>query len=257
MSFQAVNEWPSETRRSRYPFVETASLRDVSGILSLEDPLVLECQVWAPMGAMSRVYISAVARTSTGLLITLSSLDQELGVATVLDLAKSRAAFRNARGAQVGFLRVAPGGFARLYDNPSATYRFTAAATELVASALHSRPTGGMSALRVGDTLVEGDIRLVGGEGTRLRVVDGKVLVDQVGDPFFARDTCRDAQQSGLAINPVRRIVVSDTRQTYVVVPKLGQVGVRVISAPGNAQDKRSLVSPGPNGEVIATLLPA
>ena len=256
MSFQAVNPWPDETRRSRYPFVETASLRDVSGILTLEDPVVLECQVWAPMAELSRTYISVVTRTSTTLVITVSNLEQELGSATILDMTKTRAAFRDTNGAQVGFIRVAPGGFARLHDNPSATYRFTASATELVASSIHSRPTGGMSALQVGSTLFSGDIRLVGGEGTQLDVVDGVVVVSQIGNPFYARDTCRDANQSGLALNPIRRIVVSDGISTYTIVPRVGQIGVRVVSAPAADPGERSLVSPGPAGEVLATLLP-
>lgn len=256
MRFQAVNQWPDETRRSRYPFVETASLRDVSGLISLEDALVLECQIWPAVASYSRYYISSVERTPAKLTIQVSSLDEVLGTATVETMTKVRAAFLSSSGAQIGFIRVAPGGFARLHSNPSASYRFSVTSSELVPSAVHARPTGGLSGISVGGTVLSGDIRLVGGEGTRLRVVNGVVKVDYIGNPYFSRDGCKDAQQLGLAINPVRKLVVSDGLQTYAVVPQNGQVGVAVVSAEDRALDERSVVSPGPNGEVLATLLP-
>jgi hypothetical protein len=257
MIFQGVSQWPEETRRSRYPFVETASLRDVSGVVTLEDAVVLECRCWAAVANFSRAYISSVVREATKLTITVSNLEQELGQAVVRDMTKARIALRDVSGAQVGFIRVAPGGMARLHDNPSGIYRFAVGATELVASALCSRPKTGASSFVVGGEEFSGDVRLVGGEGTRLRYEGGVIYIDNIGNPYFTRDNCRDAQQLGLAINPVRKIVVSDTYQTYAVIPISGQVGVQITSAADRGLEQRSLVSPGPNGEVIATLLPA
>lgn len=256
MSFSAVNTWEAETRRSKYPFVETASLRDASGELVIDPAVIVECQLWPQMARGSRVYLSSIARQPGTLTLTFSSLDGELGSAVVRDLTKSRVAIRlGGDGAQIGFVRVAPGGFAEIHDNPSGTYRFAVSASELVASSVHPVPQATTSSLTAAGRTFTGSISLVAGTGVRFRQSGSQLIVDFVGDPYYARDFCRDPGTLGLLINPIRRIVVSDTRTSYTVVPLAGQVVVRVRVDSDKSPDQRSITSPGPNDELLYTMV--
>jgi hypothetical protein len=71
---------------------------------------------------------------------------------------------------------------------------FDEGAAEFVASCVIPMPAIGVTGLRVGTgAIMTGDVWLVGEQGVVVRLEDGKIRIDIVGDPLFVRKLCGEA----------------------------------------------------------------
>jgi len=257
------NPWTAEARRNPYPFVDTASLTDSTGLLRLSPAWITDARMWPTLAVPSRVYLSSIERTSATLVITVSSLDSVVGSVTIQNFGKRRVAIRNTAGDPVGFLSFAPGGLQQIHDVPSKLYQFPVAATEFVASALAVQVRNGLLSIGAGAGSSGGaltkDFALVGGEGIALTVrVDGGIRIDIVGDPFFTRDSCEDAAVLGRGLRPVRGLFYTDltlngSGVSGVVKPYAGNISTTVVSTNPDVK-ARGFVAPGPKMALLGRI---
>jgi hypothetical protein len=249
----AVNQWEAENRRNPYPFVDTATLRDSSGIVTISPSWVLDAKFWPSMASASRVYLKEINRTKDMLTITIASLDEDLCTTETTDFTKRRLAFYNANSQQVGFMSFAEGGLVSLHDIPTGVYRFASDASEFVASALAVEVLTGLNSIKgqTGDALRE-DFRIVGGEGVMLIKGSGnKIRVDIIGDPYYRRDVCDDRDFLGRVINPVRLIIWTDKKalRSGGVRPVDGSINTTAVGM--GTVHERGHVSPGQQGNIV------
>ena len=250
------NPWGAESRRNPYPFVDIATFTDSSGILRIDPAAITDAKLWPAVTSTSRVYLSSITRGQGSLVITVSTLDAVVGVATITDLTKRRVAFWAPDGSQSGYMAFSPGGLQGLHDVPTRTYEFPVAATEFVASAVAPRATGGVKSLgdAAGNTL-DGVFRIVGGEGVRLNAQPNGFRVDIVGDPYFRREACADPKVLGRALVPVRAVHYRDLLSGLEgrAVPYAGNITVTIIGASEDPK-ARGYVSPGPEKTLLSRI---
>jgi hypothetical protein len=243
------NPWTAEARRNPYPFVDTASLTDATGLLRLSQAWIGDAKLWPSLAAPSRIYLSAIERTTAALTISVSSLDSVIGSATILDFTRRRVALRNHAGDPVGFLAFAPGALQHIHDVPSKVYQFSVAATEFVASAISLQVANGLLSLsdNKGATLTR-DFSVVGGEGVVLSVRSPRAIrVDVIGDPYYRRETCEDPTALGRALKPVRGVHFKDMTSggEGIVTPYGGNISTTVVAISEDPK-ARGYMSPGP-----------
>jgi hypothetical protein len=255
------NPWAQETLRGPYPFVDTASLRDTSGILTLSPAWITDAKLWPAVASVSKIYVSSVERTALSLVITVASLDETLATATISNFSKRRVAFRDSLGGQVGFMSFAPGGLKHIHDVPSRKYVFSVDATEFTASALSLRAAYGVSGISLSDgSTLSGDIPLVGGEGVHLSIAaNNTVRVDIFGDPYFSRERAENPTALGLALRPVRKVAYQDVSDVGdevngVLTPFSGNIVTSIFS---ESEDFRSrgFRSPGPTNTILERIV--
>jgi hypothetical protein len=259
-----VNQWADETRRNTYPFTDIATLRDSTGLLKLQEAWVIDAKIWAAVTETSRVYLSSVTRAQGSLTLQISDLNGVLGTATTTLLNKTRLAFVDTTGFQIGFMAFAPGALQSMNDVPTGTYKFAVEATEFVAAALALQVLGGLQGVQdVKGASITGTLRLVGGDGISLHVIHnspadptlGTLRIDVIGDPYFRRDTCVDPDFLGRVINPVRFVTWRDTvaLTSGVTQPKANNISTAMQTSKPDPRT-RGFVSPGPTGELLGML---
>lgn len=255
-SINAVS-WSQETKRSPFPFVDLATLKDASGLLTLSSSWILDARLWPAMSAPAKVYLQSIERSKGLLRFTIASTEEVLCTAEVSDFTKKRIAFFGAQGTQAGFMSFAAGGLQHIYDRPSATYLFPVEATEFVPAAVSPALIAGLGSVKDSrGNAVRGEIRVVGGEGVSLHVLPGNLIrVDVIGDPYYRRDTCENEELLGRLINPVKYITWSDvTSETNGVArPLTGRIVTAIRSSKGDPR-QRGFISPDANGAILAML---
>lgn len=255
-SVNAVS-WTQETKRSPYPFVDIATLKDASGLLGLSASWVLDAKLWPAMAAPAKVYLQSIARSRGLLRFTVASTEEVLCTAEVSDFNKRRLAFFDARGVQSGFMSFAAGALQHIYDRPSAVYLFPVEATEFVPAVLSPALISGLGAVRGSSGgAVQEDVRLVGGEGVALHVIPGgKIRIDIIGDPYYRRDTCDDAELLGRLINPVKLVAWEDKTSgtSGVARPLTGRMVTAIVSTKSDPR-RRGFASPDANGAILGML---
>jgi hypothetical protein len=237
--------------------VDTASLRDTSGILALSSAWITDARLWPAVTSASKIYMSSIERTTTTLVITVASLDETLATATVSNFTKRRVAFKDSRGGQVGFMSFAPGGLKHIHDVPSRKYVFSVDATEFTACTLSLRAARGVTGIAAADGgLLSGDIPIVGGEGVHLSVTaDNTIRVDIFGDPYFFRERAEDPVALGLALRPVRKVVYQDVSEVGeglrgALTPYAGNISTAIYSESEDFR-ARGFRSPGPGNTIL------
>lgn len=254
---EVANSWYQETLRNPYPFVDTASLTDASGLLKLQKGWIIEARIWASMETAARTYLRSIARTKDLLTFTISTTEEDLCTAEVTDFTKTRLAFFDAGGSQVGYMTFAPGALSLIHDRASQVYQFSVDAAEFTAGSVISVRSSGLNSIRDAQAAaISEELILVGGEGIALHVIDGSTIrVDVIGDPYFRRDICDDRDFLGRVINPVRQIAWMDkvSGEAGVCKPFTGAIVTAV--APGRVNPReRGYASPGPGFTILSML---
>lgn len=249
--------WNQETKRTPFPFVDVATLKDASGLLGLSPAWVLDARLWPAMTTPAKVYLQSIERAKGILRFTVASTEETLCTAEVTDFTKRRLAFFSSRGAQSGFMSFAAGALQHIYDHPSATYLFPVEATEFVPAVLTPARLAGLGSVKdsAGNAL-QGAIRVVGGEGVSLHVLPGnQIRLDIIGDPYYRRDTCDNEELLGRLINPVKYIAWRDTTSetSGVARPLTGRIVTAIISTKSDPR-RRGFISPDANGAILAML---
>lgn len=255
-SVNAVS-WNQETKRSPFPFVDVATLKDASGLLALASSWILDARLWPAMSAPAKVYLQSIERSKGLLRFTVASTEEVLCTAEVSDFTKRRLAFFDVHGVQSGFMSFAAGALQHIYDRPSATYLFPVEATEFVPAVVTPAFISGLGTVgdASGNTIRE-DIRLVGGEGVALHVIPGnQIRVDVIGDPYYRRDTCENADLLGRLINPVKYISWQDKTSVTsgVARPLAGRIVTAIVSTKSDPR-RRGFASPDANGAILGML---
>lgn len=252
MPTQFPQEWPDQHIRTPYPFIDTARLVDTSNQVVIDPSWVVDARLW-PTTDEGRVFLRTVIRSSDKLVLEINDLGGRVMSASVTDFTKERVVFRDDAGFQAGWIQFAPGALSHLHDVPSDTYRFALTATEFVATAVSPRVKSGIRSLSDSEgNTVEDDLRLVGGEGVELEVVDGELFIHLIGDAYYRRDVCGEPERLGLAINPVRKILWIDakTGQAGIVAPTNGHITTRIVTA---GRD-RGFKSPSADGTILSMI---
>lgn len=255
-SINAVS-WAQETKRSPYPFVDVATLKDASGLLRLSGSWILDAKLWPAMTAPAKVYLQSIERSRGLLRFTVASTEETLCTAEVTDFTKRRLAFFDSRGAQSGFVSFAAGALQHIYDHPSATYLFPVEATEFVPAAVTPALISGLGSVKdTAGNAVQEDVRLVGGEGVALHVIPGnQIRIDIIGDPYYRRDTCDNAELLGRLINPVKLLAWEDKTSgtSGVARPLTGRMVTAIVSTKSDPR-RRGFISPDANGAILGML---
>jgi hypothetical protein len=249
--------WDQETKRSPFPFVDVATLKDASGLLTLSASWILDARLWPAMTAPAKVYLQSIERSKGLLRFTVASTEEVLCTAEVSDFTKRRLAFFSAQGVQSGFMSFATGALQHIYDHPSATYLFPVEATEFTPAVLTPALIAGLGSVKdSGGKAIQGTIRVVGGEGVALHVIPGnQIRLDIIGDPYYRRDTCDNADLLGRLINPVKYISWRDLTSltSGVARPLTGRIVTAIISTKSDPR-RRGFISPDANGNILAML---
>jgi len=255
-SINAVS-WAQETKRSPFPFADIATLKDASGLLTLSPSWVLDARLWPTMTTPAKVYLQSIERAKGYLRFTVASTEEVLCTAEVSDFTKRRIAFFGSQGTQAGFMSFAAGALQNIYDRPSAKYLFPVEATEFVPAAVTPALIAGLGSVKDSTgKAVRGTVRVVGGEGVSLHVIPGnKIRVDIIGDPFFRRDICDNAELLGRLINPVRFIAWEDVTSggNGVARPLVGRIVTSIVSTKSDPR-RRGFISPDADGAILAML---
>ena len=251
------NPWAAEARRNPYPFVDTASLQDSTGLLKLSPVWITDAKLWPALDTPSRIYLSSIERTTFALVFTVSSLDTTVGTAVVTDLTKKRVAIRASSGAVIGFLGFSPGGLQAIHDVPSRVYQFPVGATEFIADVLALQASAGLRSIGDGQGgALTSKFSIVGGEGVILSKGSlGTLRIDVIGDPYYRRVSCEDATALGKALKVIRGVYYKDmsTGVAGVAKPFAGNISTVVI--PANMDPKaRGFTAPGPDLTVLARI---
>jgi hypothetical protein len=255
-SINAVS-WNQETKRSPFPFVDVATLKDASGLLTLSPSWILDARLWPAMTTPAKVYLQSIERSRGLLRFTVASTEEVLCTAEVSDFTKRRLAFFSAQSTQAGFMSFAAGALQHIYDRPSARYLFPVEATEFVPAAVTPALIAGLGSVKDNKgNSVRGTVRVVGGEGVSLHVIPGnKIRVDVIGDPFYRRDICDNVELLGRLINPVRYVAWRDVTSgaNGVARPLVGRIVTSIISTKADPRH-RGFTSPDEDGAILGML---
>jgi hypothetical protein len=258
---QYYEEWPDDCSRQAYPFINGTERLDTTRELSIPNEYVLDARLWPDRNG-GRPFLRAITRSGNGLLFEIHDLQGPLMQCRVdaNDLRRQRLVFRHVANNEVtGWIKLAEGALANIYDHPNGEYRFTTQSTEFAATVVSVVDPGGLTAFQVGDERLTGDVLFFGGRGVDLEVVSGYLIVNLIGDPYARRDVCADPEYAGALLNPLRQIQARDlqTGRTFVINPVGGtflstaKKGEREVD--GHKAD--AYHSPGPNGELLSRIV--
>lgn len=249
---QGESAWELTGRTTRWPFTDSATYRDATGVLEIPLAAVEDARLWAPLDTVARVFLKELVLADGTLTLTFATTAKDVASATATDPRQQRVALYSPVGDTAGYVRFGVGGLAAVMDNPTGTYRFSSTAMELVPAAVTPLTAPGLRSIRDAKGAVAQELRIVGGEGVRLVASPSGIRVDAVGDPFYRRDTCEDADVMSRSINPVRRIYWQDVRKgrSGIVRPKNGRIVTTVRALAGT----RGFAVPGENGTLVSVI---
>jgi len=193
--------WRNEQYFSRYPFVDSASLKNSAGVEI--DNALFDDAVIHPMGGAAGAFLGMIS--VSGRVITFHIYDSENG-----ETAHGDFDFDSADTPQAGLIKLVdnygrPAG-ALVSDHDRLTalagvygegeYEFERAQTEFVAAVVIPLPNIAVSGFLLPDgTAIGGDVWLVGENGVVLTLEDGAIRVDIPGDPYAKKKDCDEQDQ--------------------------------------------------------------
>jgi len=187
-------EWRNNNERVNYPFADYATLVNSSGA-AVDQDLFDDARIY-PIGGTGGLYLGKISVEGTEL--TFHIYDPSLGeVATgAFDFGSppSEVALYDAYSRPAGILvsdanRL--GALNGIYGEGSV--EFEQEQTEFVASVAIPLPDPGVRGLLLDDgNIVSGDIWLVGEDGVVLRMEDGAIRMDVIGDPYVQEKDCEE-----------------------------------------------------------------
>jgi hypothetical protein len=214
-------EWRDQTAGAKYPMTDTSTLRSVTG-LALPPAWLLDASI-QPVGGVGRLYLSKLTVSSGELKIEIGD-DRSQSIATgffsPLD-PKDGLALYDIYGRNAGILVISVEESLALLAGPAGEHRFQSSASSFVPSVCCPVPVQEALAVLLEDgTAISGELLLVGEDGVVLRLEDGKIRVDVVGDPLFKRRLCGSevSFQSPKFIKTINNVPISSNGSFHLSV---------------------------------------
>lgn len=183
----------NEADYSQYPFADDATLVTATG-LALDPDAIIDAIAYPP-GATAGVRITSILRATGSVVLSIGDRLAANLATTAFDPAAPPSILRLFAGTRpAGILVVDPVRLAAFQAWPLGLHTFAVGAAEFVASAVVPTPASlGVTAIKVGDVAVSGDVWLLGKDGVTLSITNNAIRIDLTGDPLWARRGCQEA----------------------------------------------------------------
>lgn len=182
-------EFRDQYENTRYPFMDTATLVDSTGELTLPENLFLDAGFCFPSGFP---YLSSVVINNTAAIFTITSDSYTAECRMPFDELPDVLRFTTERGRNIGCIVSDKARLAWFATLEPGSYTFYPEQTSFATRCNLGSGALGVSSLGVEDKALTGDVWLVGSDGVFLRYVDGKVEIDILGEVLYKRKACSD-----------------------------------------------------------------
>lgn len=194
-------DFRDEQADSRYPFVDTATLRATDGVTTISRDTFIDASLYV-IGGRNHVHISTVIVTPQKITLRIGDEDTDNLAETsfvpnpIQTPDNDTLTLTDTRGRPAGALIANADKLVLFSGWDIGTYTFTQAATEFVASVcIPANEPGVRGALTAADDLITGDLWLIGDGGVVFRYEGEQngyqiIRVDVVGVPLFSRFLC-------------------------------------------------------------------
>jgi hypothetical protein len=202
-------DFRDEQSASRYPFSDTATLIDTSGVLDVGADTFTDA-VFFGIGLGAGLHLESVVVTTQAVTLNVTDEDADIQLSATYDPLQPPAEllnFYDTYGRPAGYMLTDDTRLARIGALKIGTYSFDRAATEFVASVVIPSNEPGVRGLKADNgPLLAGDVWLIGDQGIQLRL-DGAntIRVDVIGEPLFKRFLCDE--QSGFQTKKYLRTI--------------------------------------------------
>jgi hypothetical protein len=190
-------QFRDEQADSRYPFADGATLTTTAGTLTIARDTFIDASLYI-IDAGKGLYISQITVTSDTVTLFVGGSATRNLVSTkyptntppadgILELFDSY-------GRPAGMLLSQRLKLFELSAWPTGEHTFASSATEFVASvSIPAQEPGVRGILTADDTLLTGDLWLIGDQGVQVRQEnEGVIRIDIIGEPLFLRALCED-----------------------------------------------------------------
>lgn len=188
-------DFREEQSDSRYPFADSATLRDRTGAREIPRDAFIDAVVHT-IGAGRKAYISRITVDNNLITITVSNTENTVTAAATYNPLSppqnGHVALLDQLGRPAGLLILTQNALALFGGWGVGAYVFNATATEFVATVVIPAKENCVRAItNNADQFYTGDVWLIGGNGVVVRAVDAQtVRVDIMGEPLFKRILC-------------------------------------------------------------------
>ncbi len=198
-------EWRDHNTQVKYPFTDEATL--TNGVDVLAPNLFLDGRLY-PVGGGPNQHLQNVR--VTGAQVSLIFHDEAGEVARgIIDLTSIVAdvPLQDPLGRPAGVMVSTVDVLATLAGLGGGDHLFTVEQTGMAGSVVSATPGRGLQALITpDDETFGGEVWLLGRDGVVLRMEDGAIRVDALGDPFALRKVCAEEGDTLAPLCPIRTI---------------------------------------------------
>ena len=195
MSDVQNQEFREQQEVVKYPFTDTSTLLTATG-LTLPADMFLDASLY-PAGFVNRPRLSQVVVVNRRVTLHLGDATQTSLASCSFDPFDPPESlfFVDEFDRPAGVLVSDVERIAGFQAWTQGVHTFAVDAAEFVASCTIPLPEVGLRGIKVGDTILSGDVWLIGEDGVVVREIDGVVRLDLVGDPLFKRRSCDEEGQ--------------------------------------------------------------
>lgn len=176
-------EFYDEFENTKYPFDDTATLKDMEGNLTLPITLFLDASLYLP-GTQGNIYISSIDITKTGTTITVAEEGSNITAEAHIEPGSQKDILylKNDKNCVVGCLcsEYSRLSFFNAYTN--GTYQFLPNATRFSSRCVFQDCNRGVSSISGNGAILHGKIWLIGGDGVYIRANGNEIRIDIAGD---------------------------------------------------------------------------
>lgn len=215
-------DFEPQFENTKYPFSDTATLTDIEGTFTIPESLLIDASLYLP-GASKDLYISEI---DIGLEFTRITISEENGSLTAQavitsDLDTDVIPVTDGRGCMVGCLVSDSSRLSFLRSKDTGTYTFSPNGTRFAARCVFPDSGAGVSGIQSGDSVLFGDVWLIGGDGVYLTVEDNTIRVDIAGDPLYSLACCDTSSSEYKTPNYLRTIngLKPDMYGNFIIQP--------------------------------------
>lgn len=184
-------EFYDEFENTKYPFDDTATLKDMDGALTIPVTLFLDASLYLP-GTVGNIYISQIEITKSGTTITVAEEGSSITAQAIVEPGSQEDILyiKNDKGCVVGCLcsEYSRLSFFNAYTN--GTYNFLPNATRFSSRCVFQDCKRGVSSIGGNGTTMHGKVWLIGGDGVYLRATGNEIRIDIAGDVLNAFAEC-------------------------------------------------------------------
>ena len=236
-------EFRDQVKETTYPFVDTATLTDEDGKLTLPRNLFIDASIYIP-NTVGVVYLSSLEVAANKVLLTISIIgSQKTVTGTIADVINYAGTDYSISlyetGYKVGMLLINGNKLGYFKGLDKGVYRFRYTATAFVPSCIVPIKTTGVTSLAVNSRSAEntlyGDVWVIGHDGVTLRTQPGiqnSMRIDVVGDPLFKQVINEDVEYR--IDKPVRTIndIPPDEFGNFNITRLTGEDSLRLETSP-------------------------